>query len=201
VNSTIRILLGTFFLIGVFSSCSSEKATQQQIKDRLLKYIQGIRVINTHEHQLNPPPEFEGQQHNFYTLLAYSYLKSDLVSSGAEPLSSEAVNRGDLDDLWSRYGRFLNFSRSTTYYSHFLKGFELLYGYRESSFSDEGIRQLSEQIAGNYARLGSWYQEAFEKSGFELMFVDQYWNSFNVDLDERYFALVFNINRLVTAAS
>ena len=31
------------------------------------------------------------------------------------------------------------------------------------------------------------------------MFVDQYWNSFNIDLDSNYFALVFNINQLVYA--
>jgi hypothetical protein len=82
-----------------------------------------------------------------------------------------------------------------------LKGFELLYDYPHSSFSKEGIKLLSDQIASNYALLDSWYEEAFQKTGFEVMFVDQYWNSFNVELDERYFALVFNINRLVTAAS
>jgi hypothetical protein len=50
-------------------------------------------------------------------------------------------------------------------------------------------------------RIDEWYEEAFRKSGFELMFVDQYWNSFNMDLDTHYFALVFNINRIVSDIS
>jgi len=33
------------------------------------------------------------------------------------------------------------------------------------------------------------------------MFVDQYWNPYNCDLDERYFALVFHINPLVMESS
>lgn len=168
--------------------------------ERLRKTINTIKVVNTHEHQRRPS-EFEGQPYNFYTLLAYSYLKSDLVSAGAPRLRTELINRGNLDELWEMFGPYLDFSRNTSYYSHFLEGFRILYDFDESYFTEKGIKLLSEKIAENYSDRETWYRHAFNKAGFEVMFVDQYWNPFNVTLDNRYFALVFNINELVTAAA
>lgn len=189
----------SFILIfaGFSTHCANTKTTSyEQIKD----YIDKIKIINTHEHQ-RWFPQYEGHDINFYTLLNHSYLQADLVSAGAPRLNTETINSGDLDALWEMYGRSLDFSRNTSYYSHFLKGFKILYGYDESFFTKEGIRILSEKIAAKYKNRDDWYAEAFEKAGFETMFVDQYWAPFNTDLDPKYFTLVFNINNLVSATT
>ena len=186
------ILLIIAVLSGLTYNCNNKNNTY----DKLKKYANTIKVVNTHEHQ-RIPPEFEGYAYNFYTLLAYSYLKSDLVSAGAPYLRSELIYRGNLDELWEMYGRYLDFSRNTSYYSHFISGFQILYGFNEPYFTKEGIQELSKEIETNYKNQETWYGKAFKKSGFEIMFVDQYWNSLNMDLDSRYFALVFNINQLV----
>ena len=48
---------------------------------------------------------------------------------------------------------------------------------------------------------GTWFDKAFHKAGFELMFLDQWWKPFNTEVHERYYALVFHINELVQHAS
>jgi hypothetical protein len=184
-------------IVSLFSTCNPPASGTYRA---LREYVDTIKVINTHEHQ-RIPFEYEGKKHNFYTLLAWSYLRADLISAGAPRMTPEIVNKGDLDELWKTYGPYLDFSRNTTYYSHFLAGFQKLYGYEEPYFTEEGVRQLSDQIEQNYNRREEWYQEAFEKSGFEVMLVDQYWNTVNTNLDNRYFALVFNINDLISAPS
>jgi len=182
---------------GLSISCANTKSTTfEQLKE----YIDTIKVVNTHEHQ-RWYAAHEGHDINFYTLLNHSYLQADLVSAGAARFDTDSINKGDLDALWESYGRSLDFSRNTSYYSHFLKGFNILYGYNDPYFTKEGIRSLSEKITANYKDRDEWYAEAFEKAGFEIMFVDQYWAPFNTDLDPRYYALVFNINNLVTAAT
>ncbi len=184
-------------IITLTAGCVPEK---DQTRSQLKQYIDSIRVINTHEHQ-RIPAELQDHSYNFYTLLCYSYINSDLISAGSPFFDLELIKQGNLDELWGRHGQYLDYSRNTSYYSHFLAGFRILYDFREPYFTQENIQNLSAQIEENYNNIKQWYEEAFRKSSFELMFVDQYWNSFNMDLDTNYFALVFNINRIVSDIS
>jgi len=196
-NNYFPIILLVFIFVGFTINCTNPS---NSFHDRIREYIDTIRVVDTHEHQ-RWHPALEGHDFNFYTLVAHSYLKDDLVSAGAIPFKIEDVNRGDLDSLWETYGSYLEFSRNTSYYSHFHQGFKILYGYDEPYFTKEGIRSLSEQIAMNYNNRDAWYAQAFEKAGFDTMFVDQYWAPFNTQLDPKYFTLVFNINNLVSGTT
>ncbi|MEW5902420.1 MAG: amidohydrolase family protein, partial [Acidobacteriota bacterium] len=174
------------------------KAKPVSIHERLRSYIDSIKVINTHEHQ-RWFPQYEGHALNFYTLLAHSYLQADLVSAGGPALTTEMINSGDLEAVWKAQGRFLDFCRNTSYYSQFVAGFRILYGYSEPFFTREGVQRLSGLIAENYRQREHWYEKAFAAAGFDVMFVDQYWDAFNTSLNPRFFALVFNINPLVTS--
>lgn len=191
-------ILAALILFSGFSIDCGKRNTAAY--NQLRKYLNTIKVINTHEHQ-RWFRQYEDYGVNFYTLLNHSYLQADLITAGAPRLDDDLINKGDLDALWESYGPSLEFSQNTSYYSHFLKGFRFLYGYEEPRFSREGIRSLSQEISRNYKNRNGWYEEAFNKAGFEIMFVDQYWAPFNTDLNPRYFALVFNINNLVTAAT
>ncbi len=193
------IMTLAIILVGLTISCV-QKTETAAVQNRIKEYIDTIKVINTHEHQ-RWFPQYDGHNINFYTLLNHTYLQSDLISSGAQRISTEKINGGDLDALWEAYGPSLDFSRNTSYYSHFLKGFQILYGYDEPYFTKDGIRSLSEKITANYKNRDDWYAEAFQRGGFEIMFVDQYWAPFNTELDPRYFALVFNVNNLVSATT
>jgi hypothetical protein len=107
----------------------------------------------------------------------------------------------DYVDPENRRGRNICYRAGSAYYSHFLAGIRILYGLDEPYFTKRGIAVLSEKIAENYGNREDWYQRAVEKAGFDIMFLDQYWNNFNVDIDNRYFALAFNINSLVSSIS
>ena len=192
IRNVFIFFLATIF-IGSAINCKESRTTPY---DRLKAYIDTIRVINTHEHQ-HEPADYAGQDYTFYTILANSYLQADLVSAGAPAFKPDVVNQSSLDELWDIYGPYLDFSRNTSYYGHLLAGIRILYGFDDPFFTKQRIATLSGEIAENYNNREAWYKKAVEKAGFDIMFLDQYWDNFNVDIDTRYFALVFNINSLV----
>lgn len=191
-----RLFFISFLVSIVFFQTNSCKKSAKTTYERLMEHINTIKVINTHEHQ-REPSNYEGYKHNFYTILAHSYLKSDLVSAGAAPLPSDLIKQGNLDKLWDIYGQYLNYSRNTSYYSHLIRGFQVLYGFDQPYFSKEGIELLSVKIAENYNNRERWYEKAFNSAHFEIMFVDPYWDAFDMEFDSKYFAPVFNINPLL----
>ena len=202
MSSARNLIRYYLFVLALPALCwpqmSCAPTNSDTIRARLKDYIDTIKVVDTHEHQRWDPQD-DGHDINFYTILSGSYLRADLVSAGAPPLRAEEINKGDLEALWETYGPSLDFARATSYYGQFLAGFRHLYGYDAPYFTKEGIQSLSEKITVNYQDRDTWYAEAFDKAGFEIMFVDQYWAPFNTKLDPRYFALVLNIGNVATA--
>lgn len=195
--SLFQLSTGLIFLFILLIQCQNPaQQTYQSIKQE----IDQIKVINAHEHQ-HRPEEFGDHDFGFYHVLATTYLSSDIRSAGAAFGDMNELDSLDLEELWQRLGEGLNYSRNTSYYNHFIKGVEKLYGFNDLYFTRENIAVLDGQIRNNYQDYENWLDHAFQQAGFELMFVDQYWNPYNCDLDERYFALVFHINPLVMEAS
>ena len=190
------LLFFTLLSFTVFQ-CQPKK---DQLQTNLRKAIDKIQVINTHEHQRSPH-ELPDENYGFYHLLESSYLSSDVRSSGTFGFKMEVLDSLSRKELWETYGPGLNHSRNTSYYSHFVKGFKKLYGFDALYFTEENVSGLSDEIEKNYDDYGVWFDQAFKNAGFELMFNDQYWDPFNLDLNEKYFALVFHINPLVMDVS
>lgn len=186
---------GLLLTLGLVYGCQG-RLNHQSTYERILEYSNGILVVNTHEHQ-HEPEEYDIDTLNFFHLLHTTYLMQDLVSAGGNRLEFKEIDSLPLDDQWELFGDPLDFSRATSYYGHFIKGFQKLYDFDEMYFTASNIKGLSAQVESNYSDFDNWYAKAFEKAGFEIMFNDQYWNPFNVDIDTRYFALVFHINAIV----
>lgn len=184
-----------FFLIT--NQCSiDEGSVYRKIRD----HADQVKIINTHEHQ-HWPEDYGDYTFRFYHLITASYLSSDLSSAGVNAHDWGRMDSLSLDELWDTYGKVLDYSRSTSYYSQFVKGFQKLYGFNDLYFTKENIAELSASIEVKYKNYKQWFDEAFQKAGYELMFLDQYWKPFNTELDNKYFALVFHINPLVEASS
>jgi hypothetical protein len=196
VSRSSLVLVGFLSVVVVGAQYGCSEQASSTTYDRLRDYVDTIQVINTHEHQ-RTPPGYEEADYNLFTIIASSYLNADLVSAGAPVFDPAVITQRNPEELWNLYGRYLDYSRNTTYYSHLLAGIRALYGFEEPYFTQETITTLSETIEKNYADKEGWYAASFEKAGFELMFLDQFWDNFNVDIDDRYFALVININSLV----
>ncbi|MFN2127559.1 MAG: hypothetical protein ACK2TU_06835, partial [Anaerolineales bacterium] len=185
------------FIISLLFSCQLPADHSESV---IRKAIDNIVVINTHEHQRSPH-ELNTEKYNFYHLLEVSYLQADVRSAGAPGFGRDKLDSLDADDLWGGYGQGLDYSRTTSYYSHFIKGFQKLYGLEDLYFTKENVTWLSSQIEENYEDYAKWFGKAFKEAGFELMFNDQYWNPYNCDINRKYFALVFHINPLVMEVS
>jgi hypothetical protein len=195
--SIISITLLVVSIPALFYQCTSQpKTSYQNIKER----ADAIRVINAHEHQ-HWPEEYGDLTYRFYHLIHGSYLMADVVSAGGTRLEMGPLDSLSLEEHWNINGQALNYTRNTSYYGHFIKGFRKLYDFNDLYFTESNIPNLSAQIEKNYRDYRTWFDSAFNKAGFELMFLDQYWKPFNTEVDERYFALVFHINELVQHAS
>lgn len=195
--SSVKMWLVVIISLAFMNQCGiNESSTYRKIRD----HADQIKVINTHEHQ-HWPEEFGNYSFGFYHLIAASYLAADISSAGVNGLDWNLIDSLSPDELWGKYGEALDFTRSTSYYSQFVKGFQKLYGFNDLYFTKENIKELSAGIEEKYKNYKSWFNEAFHKSGYELMFLDQYWKPFNIELDSNYFALVFNINPLISESS
>ena len=177
-----------------FNDCSEKKVSSYE---KIRVHADAFKVINTHEHQ-HSADEIPASRFRFYQLLAAAYLDGDVISAGVKAFDMKLLDSASLDDLWDMYGTALSFTRNTSYYSHFVKGFRKLYDFDDLFFTKENIARLSSEIENNYSNYGSWFEEAFKKAGFEVMFLDQYWKPFNTEVDKRYYALVFHINPLIS---
>lgn len=198
--SVIRSFSISILLLSVCISLTRCRSQQDELTSSLREQIDKIKVINTHEHQ-RAPDDLPQRDYNFYHLLQYSYLSADVRSAGSSGYDMEMLDSLSQEKLWETYGEGLDFSRNTSYYSHFIHGFQKLYDFDDPYFTEDNVGQLSERIGAHYEQYGRWFGEAFEQAGFDLMFNDQYWNPYNCELDDKYFALVFHINPLVMEAS
>jgi hypothetical protein len=167
---------------------------------RLRAHSDVIKVINTHEHQ-RWPEELGQHNYNFFHLMAMSYLVADVNSAGAHGYSLQQLDTLDTDALWDIYGDKLNFTRTTSYYGHFVRGFKKLYGFDDLYFTRENIRVLSDSIRKRYSDYHSWFDRAFNEAGYEVIFLDRYWDRYSTEIDERYYALVIDVSSMILQVS
>jgi len=185
--------------IVAFQGCTSDDNKADTYQD-ILRFTDGIKVINTHEHQ-HRPDEFGLDSIDFYHLVQKAYLMQDLVSAGGQGIYNEAFNATSLDKQWEVFGDRLDYSRATSYYGHFIKGFQKLYDFDDLYFTENNIPPLSARVTENYSNYNTWFSSAFQKAGFDLIFLDRYWNSLDWNIDTNHYALVFHINEIVLQSS
>jgi len=198
-----RPLAALLLVLGILSGCSGGPGMKEHRKgsnyEKLKIYADNIRVINTHEHQ-RWSEENAVMHQKLSHLIHAAYLGSDVVSAGGSRIEEEQLDSMSMEEYWKINGKALDRCRSTSYYSHFIAGFQKLYDFPDPYFTASNVGKLSEAIEKNYSDYRSWFHQAFTEVGFELMFLDQYWNKMNTDIDREHYALAFNINTLVYSA-
>lgn len=197
-NSKIVVqIVFSLLTCSLFFKCTNnQRSTYQNIKE----YADRVKVIDTHEHQ-RMAEDFGLTNIRFYHLLHGSYLMNDVISAGGKRLDFGPLDSLDLEVQAKLFNHLLDYTRATSYYSHFIKGFQKLYNFDDLYFTENNIPKLSEQIKLNYLDYPLWFDKSFQKAGFEIMFLDPFWNSLNTEVDERYYALLFHINQLVMQVS
>jgi len=204
INRSIKTYVVTILLscisIILLPGCKvgDQKTTSYK---NILEFADNIKVIDTHEHQRQPKDfGLDTIEFNFYHLLHATYLMQDVISAGGTRLGLDSLGALEVNDGWGMYGDLLNYTRSTSYYGHFVMSFQKLYDFKDLYFTEVNILELSKQIKKNYADYPSWFNVSFEKAGFELMFQDRFWNSLELSSD-KHFVQLFHINQLVLQVS
>ncbi|MEN8227596.1 MAG: amidohydrolase family protein [Bacteroidota bacterium] len=183
--SLLLVSVGVLVAMGAQARQVLHDGNYQATYDRLEEFIDNIKVVNTHEHQRIPLYNAD-EKVTFYSFLSGSYLSGSLRLAGAGPDISS----------WVKVGKYLDFSRNTSTYDCMIEGFRILYGFEERYFTEKNIDQLNKKISENYARFDQWYDEAFEKAGYEVMLNDQWWKMFESSVDSKHHALVFHTDGL-----
>ncbi len=182
------------------SATAALESDPDPLQARLKSYIDSIRVIDTHEHQ-RLTPELRQEPVDAYQLIRRSYLNGDLNSAGLTNPGDKPEGADAQDWLWESYGPYLDATRNTTYYTHQVDGFRLLYGFEGPYFTRENMPILSEAVARNYQDCDSWHAEAARKIGFELMFNDHYWDQYLTAPAFEFQALVFRADNFINSVS
>jgi len=194
---TLKILPALVLICLLLQQCNPSKDSTYQ---SLMDFADQVKVINTHEHQ-HWLEDYGTHTFRLPHLINVSYLNADIVSAGGARFDMAELDSINLDQYWEANGKGVDYARTTSYYSHLIKGFQKLYDFEDLYLAETNINDLSAQVEDNYSNYRAWFDEAFQKAGFELMFLDQYWNPFNTEVDEKYYALVFHINQLVMHSS
>ena len=184
-----------FFLALIFfPSCQNEK---QRIRKQLEYYANSLKIIDTHEHQLNPI-RFDYPEFNYFSLLKNSYLEFDLVSSSGIPLSDSMLKNATIEQLIDTYSEFLKYSSTTSFAQQFFKGISALYDIPFSGYDRNQIIQVSGAIKKNYQNYSEWFEKSYKKAGFEIMMIDQFWPyTFDVDtLHDILITIVLGIHKV-----
>ena len=194
---TLKILPSLVLICLLLQQCNPSKDSTYQ---SLMNFADQVKVINTHEHQ-HWPEEYGEMTYALPHLIHATYLMSDIISAGGQRFDMGPLDSLSLEEHWRVNGQALDYTRTTSYYSHLIKGLRKLYDFNDLYFTETNIHDLSAQVEDKYSNYRSWFDEVFQMAGFELMFLDQYWKPFNTEIEEKYYALVFHINPLVMHAS
>ncbi len=165
---------------------------------RLRSHADEIKVIDTHSH-MHFSREYGDHQFSLYHLIAHNYLMADLISAGSEDYDLNQLDTITPEDYWAKYGRALDYCRSTSYYGYLIRGFRELYGFNETEFTAENIAALTSQVKEKNRNDSAWFDEAFNTAGFDLMFLCT--SRFTIPLDKKYYVVSYYINRYIEQAA
>lgn len=160
------------------------------------KYVDNIKIVDTHEHQLTP-----GDSSDFY-FFNTSYFSGDVHTAGAPSFDNPHHGKFNVDTLWERVGKYYNYTRATSYHEELINKLRILYGFNKPYLEKSDIQGLYNKIvATHYKDYQQWFDKVYHKANFDIMLQDQYWNRFNTNIDTKYFRLVCNIHECVSLVS
>jgi hypothetical protein len=168
------------------------------VYNRIRHHTDEIKVIDTHSH-MHFPKEYGDHEFSLYHLIAHNYLMADLISAGSPGYDLSELDTITPEEFWGRYGRALDFCRTTSYYGYLVRGFQKLYGFNEKEFTPGNISALASQVKEKNRDEAAWFDEAFNAAGFDLMFLCT--SRFTIPLDKKYYVVSYYVDRYIRQAA
>ena len=140
-------------------------------ESRIEKYVNEIRLIDTHEHLITEEERIEKAGQLDFTLLFSHYAIEDLISASNMKGIMNIVFSNDfpLADRWELFKPFFKEMRNTGYARAALLAANDIYGVKD--INDDTYVSLSEKIREN-SKPGLYQSVLKDKSGIELSIVD-----------------------------
>jgi len=138
---------------------------QGEIEKDLREYLEGIRMVDTHEH-LDTEEEFIREPADFGRLFLH-YANCDLISAGCPPEDIERLqNDRDLSpaEKWRLIAPYWKYMRGTGYGRCLEIAIRDLYGLESLSADTVGV--LSEKMS--QVRRSGYYREVFDRAGIAV---------------------------------
>ena len=164
---------------------------RQSTYESMRSFIDGIEVVDTHEHQGLPWRD----KHNCFDLGLY--LHADLISAGMQEYPDTFQQVHDAEAYWEHTEPYLRFCRGTSYHAQFIYNYQQLYGFKGKELTRDDFLKLSEQTDLNFRDYPRWLDSVCRKCNIQLMLTDQVWAPFNPDLGSDRFRYVFRVDQLV----
>lgn len=170
-----RSLFAFCIASGIFSHNIAQIQTtdlpEPGFETRIEKYINDIRLIDTHEHLITEEERIERAGQLDFTYLFSHYANEDLISASNLKGIMNIVFSNDfpLEDRWELFKPFFKEMRNTGYARAALLAANDIYGI--SDINDDSYAILSEKIRKNN-QPGLYKTILKEKSGIELSIID-----------------------------
>ncbi len=126
--------------------------------EELKQYVDGLRIVDTHEH-IAAPRVSRSRKFDLFELFRTTYAAQDLMSAGM-PVSSYFRQKYDPDANpetgWSQMAPYLGAVRGTGYYRSLLWACQGLYDFSDDDINESNWRALSDQVT-KCAKRPDWF--------------------------------------------
>ncbi len=163
------------FTFGIFSSLLAQIQTtylpEPGFEKRIEKYVNEIRLIDTHEHLITEEERIQKADQLDFTYLFSHYANEDLISASNLKGIMNIVFSNDfpLEDRWELFNPFFKEMRNTGYARAALLAANDIYGIGD--INDDTYTILSKKIREK-SKPGLYKSILKDKSGIELSIID-----------------------------
>jgi glucuronate isomerase len=173
----------------------AQPARSRSLAGRLREAVEGLEVVNTHEHIL-PERERVAQPVDFFTLAGH-YAINDVISAGL-PAAAAAAKDLSPGERWRAFEPYWKHARFTGYGQALRIAIRDIYGVAEISATTLG--KINEAIAAQN-KPGLYRRVLRERARIRYSVLDDYWNAAPVAPDREFFVLARKFDRFILAGS
>lgn len=188
------------FLGAVPALAGSQGGAQRggSLRDDLLRAIEKIPLVNTHEHII-PEQERTSSRVDFFTLAGH-YVINDVISAGLAGSELALVRDSDAPSRrrWQAFEPYWKFARRTGYSQALRLAIRDIYEMEE--ISAETLPEINRRIAERN-KPGLYEDVLIRRSNIAYSVLDDYWNPAPVRPDPKFFAYARKFDRFVAPQS
>ena len=170
----------------------------RSVAGEMLRAIEGIPLVNTHEHIL-PESERTSSPVDFFTLAGH-YAINDVISAGLRGDALDLVRDADAPPArrWEAFEPYWNHARCTGYGQALQVAIRDIY--EVESITAATLPTINRRIAERN-RPGLYEEILNRRSNIAYSVLDDYWNAAPVRPDPRFFVLARKFDRFVAPGS